>query len=275
MTRRGFTLVEVMVGLVFAGIVALALTKFMLSQVRFFGHHDALREARSTSRSALNVLMSELRMVEAAGGVVAAGPQAFTVRVPYAFGIVCSSSLGLITVSLLPSDSAMTAGAAFSGYAWRDANTGMYTYVQNGVRLSVGTPSVCTAQGTTTLPRGSVIQLVPGATGAAVGVPIFLYQTVQYRFAPSATVKGELGLWRTEEVTGVTEELVAPFRPSAGFRFYVSGSDTAQAAVPSPLSRIRGVEIVLSGASAAAAPGRSAPEAFDLTSSIFFYNHLD
>lgn len=275
MTRRGFTLVELMVGLVFAGIVALALTKFMLSQVRFFGHHDALREARSTTRSALNVLMSELRMVEAEGGVVAAAPQVVTVRVPYAFGIVCNSSPGLTAVSLLPSDSAMTAGAAFSGYAWRDADTGVYTYVQGSVRLSAGTASVCTAQGITTLPRGSVIQLVPGAAGAAIGSPIFLYQTVQYRFAQSSTVPGELGLWRTAQASGITEELVAPFRSSAGFRFYVAGSDTAQAAVPNPLSRIRGFEIVLSGASAAAAPGRSAPEAFDLTSSIFFHNHMD
>ncbi len=275
MTRRGFTLVELMMGLLLAGIVGLGLTKFLLSQFRFFGQHDALREARSTSRSALNVLMSELNMVEATGGVVAAAPQDVTVRVPYAFGIVCSSSPGLTVASLLPADSAMTAGAAFSGYAWRDANNGMYTYVQGGVTLSVGAASTCTAQGITTLPRGSVIQLVPGATGAAVGTPIFLYQRVRYQFAPSTTVPGELGLWRRAEATGATEELVAPFRSSAGFRFYVLGSDTAQTPVPSPLSRIRGLEIVLAGASAAAAPGRSAPERFDLTSSIFFHNHSD
>ncbi len=271
--RRGFTLIELLIALTLFGIIGGALTGLIISQTRFFSHQDAMREARSTSRAALNMILSDLRMVEAIGGMEAAGPQSITVRVPYAFGIVCSSGAGGATVaSLLPS--ATTATVQFSGYAWRSAG-GAYTYVEVGASVGPGNSALCTGQSITTLPGGQVVALAPDAPGAQTGTPVFLFQRIQYSFADSDALPGQTGLWRTILATSETEELVAPFQSTATFHFYVLNNPTAQSAVPDELSDIRGLELVLNSASASPPTGRSTAQTFDLTAAVFFKNRMN
>ena len=57
----------------------------------------------------------------------AAGGQDFTVRVPYAFGVLCGSAATIYTVSLLPVDATMFAEPGFTGFAIRSNLTGIYT----------------------------------------------------------------------------------------------------------------------------------------------------
>src|SRR5215208_5237685 len=101
--RRGFTLIELMLSLIVAAIIGAALVRIVLGQARFMDQQEAWRAARSVSRSGINRLVSDLRAVEATNGVAAAvaGGQDLTVRVPYAFGIICSTALNLTVVSLL------------------------------------------------------------------------------------------------------------------------------------------------------------------------------
>ncbi len=271
--RRGFTLTELLIAMAVMGIVGSALTRLILAHNRFFSQQDAIRDARSVSRASLNVILSDLRMVDANGGVVAASPTQVTIRVPYAFGVVCSASGASTVVSLLPTDSVMFAGPGFSGYAWRNEVTGAYTYVAAG-SVTAGNESVCSGQSITTLPAGLVLLLTPGAAAAAVATPVFLFRQVQYSFQPSVSLPGKIGLWRTLVTGGTSEELVAPFQSSARFRFYVLDSNSAQSAVPT-LSDIRGLELVLDGASANTVPGRSAPATFDMTTAVFFKNRLN
>ena len=267
--RRGFTLIELLTALTIFGIIAGALTGLIISQSRFFSQQDAMREARSTSRAALNMILSDLRMVEVIGGVEAAAPQSITVRVPYVFGIVCSSGAGTTVASLLPS--AMTATAQFSGYAWRSAGGG-YTYVTGASMTSTGS---CAAQSITTVSGGQVVTLLPDAPGAVTGTPVFLFQRIRYSFAASVALPGQLGLWRTILATAETEELVAPFQSSAAFRFYVLDNPTAQSAVPAQLSDIRGLELVLNSASASPPAGRDTTHKFKLTAAVFFKNRMN
>ena len=93
-TRRGFTLIELLVGMVISAIIGVAMVRVIMSQTRFMDNREAWRTARSVSRGSLNRLITDLRMVEVGGGLeaAAAGGQDFTVRVPYAFGVVCSST---------------------------------------------------------------------------------------------------------------------------------------------------------------------------------------
>ena len=99
--RQGFTLVELLVTLIVAAIVGAALLRLMMGQARFMDQEEASRSARSVARSGINRLVSDLRAVEATGGLVAAvaGGQDFTVRVPYAFGVVCSHLAAVTTVN--------------------------------------------------------------------------------------------------------------------------------------------------------------------------------
>lgn len=278
MNQRGLTLVELLIGMIVTAIVGGALVRLVVGELRSVENQEAWRVSRTVARSGLNRLISDLRMVEATGGVeaAAAGGQDITVRVPYAFGIVCATTGAATTVSLAPVDSAMYAAAGFSGFAWRDSTTGAYTYVTSGAALSSGAASACTAAGIKTLSGGRVALLggtVP--TTLSPGTVVFLFRRIRYQFKASTLVAGRSGLWRTPLSSGTAEELAAPFDSTARVRFYVLNTTVAQDAVPSPLSNIRGLELDLTGASEVTPRGSAAPKLTAAKTSVFFQNRTD
>ena len=144
--RPGLTMVELLIALIVLAIIGGGMVRMLNSQAQFYEHQGAGRNARSISRSAVNVLLSEMRMVEVPNGVVAANAATVTLRVPYALGVYCGSPAGVSTISLLPTDSAMLAELGFSGYAWR-GRLGNYTYVEAGAALTNPVPATCVAAG--------------------------------------------------------------------------------------------------------------------------------
>jgi prepilin-type N-terminal cleavage/methylation domain-containing protein len=280
---RGATLVELMVALVIMSVIGGGLLNLLQSQTRFMDQQEAWRTSRTVSRSGLNALYSDLRDVEATGGVeaAAAGGADFTLRVPYAFGIMCSSTGASSTLSLLPVDSAMFAGAGFSGFAYRDA-AGNYTYVTSGVSLTnPGTAANCTAASVTTLgsingsPAGKVVNVAGTVSPVPpIGSVFFLFRRVRYEFKASTVLPGRTGLWRTLVTPNTTEELATPFANTARVNFFVNNGTTAQSAVPT-LSTIRGFEFVLDGQSERTPRGSAAPKTTQLTTSVFFSNRPD
>lgn len=283
---RGFTLVELLLGMIILSVVGVSIVRMVMSQTRFLDHQEGWRVARSASRSGLNQLMSDLRMVVAgAGGVEAAvaGGQDFTVRVPYAFGVVCASSLASATLSLMPVDSAMFWAPGFSGVAVRGA-AGSYTYSAATALSTPGTPGACVAVAPNITivpaaggsPAGQTVNVIAafGATAPPVASIVFLYRRIRYEFKASVAVPGRLALWRTELATGVTQELVAPFDNTSRVRFYVLNNATAQDAVPT-LSDIRGFELQLDGLSETTPRGSTGPLKSEVTTSVFFENRSD
>jgi prepilin-type N-terminal cleavage/methylation domain-containing protein len=282
--RRGFTLTEVMIAMVILGVVGASLLRLLVDQTRFIDHQEAWRSARSVSRNSLNRVLADLRMVEAVGGMesAVAGGQDFTVRVPYAFGVICSASATAATATLMPVDSAMFFAPGFSGFAWRNA-AGAYTYVTAAATLNpAGTGANCTGPNIATVaafsgsPAGRVVDL--GGTLAPVppvGAIVFLFRRVRYEFKASAAVPGGIGLWRTMVSTAGTEEIAAPFDASARVRFFVLNNAVAQAGVPAPLSDVRGLEFALDGVSESTPRGKAGPMKSELTTSIFFENRPD
>lgn len=271
--RHGFTLVELMIVMVISSLVGTAIIKLFVSQAQFFDRQTQSRESRTVSRSALNILMTDLRMVETTNGVVGADVQTLIVRVPYAFGLVCNATLVATTISRLPLDEALYPDEVFSGYSWLDGN-GTYTYVPANGLPEVGSAATCDAESITTLPGGAVLTLTPGTAGAIVGSPVFLYQTVTYEFRASLAVPGRIALWRG--VAGeAEEELIAPFDESARFRFFVNNLPDPQDAPPGVGSELRGVELVLPGTSERPAVGAAGYATSDLTTAVFFKNRLN
>src|SRR5450759_4685287 len=131
LTRAGYSLVEVLVATVLLGVVGGALTKLVIGQMRFFDNISANRGARSVARNSMNVLLSDLRMVQDQNGVTAASTSSITVRVPYRFGVFCGTNGAgtLSTVSMLPADSAVLALAQYAGYGWRSRTAFTYAVV--------------------------------------------------------------------------------------------------------------------------------------------------
>ena len=279
----GFTLIELMISIVVLAVVGAGLVQMIMSQGKFMDHQEAWRSSRAVSRSSLNRLFAEVRDVEAVGGVeaAAAGGTDFTLRVPYAYGIMCASTGAATTLSLLPVDSLMYGAPGFSGFAWRDAS-GVYQYVTTGVSLGSVGAIACTAANITTLPsiNGSPAGQTVTVGGTVTPVPpvgtiFFLFRRVRYEFKASTLIPGRVGLWRTLVTPNITEELAAPLDTTARVRFYVNNGTTAQSAVPGSLGSIRGFEFQLDGQSTRAPRGSSAPKTTSLNTTIFFNNRPD
>lgn len=288
--RHGLTLVELLVALTVTTIAGAALIQVMLAQNRASGTNEAWRVARAVSRGSLNRLLADLRIAEAEGAldISTVDGRDITLRVPYAIGVACNTTLPM-AVTMLPVDNTQWSAARFAGFAWRDNTTSAYRYrttsLHGATIFTPGTGSVCTTAAITTLPAsagsgtaGRVVNLNASALGTgspSIGMNVFVYQQVRYRFAPSAALPGRTALWREVLNGGPSEELAAPFDSTAHFSFYVVGSDVAQSAVPSPRSLTRGIEIHLDGMSEAAPPGSTDPKRVELTTSVYFKNRRD
>jgi type II secretory pathway pseudopilin PulG len=271
--RSGLTIIELLVTVIVLGIVGGGIVRMLTSQARFYEHQGAGRNARSISRAAVNVLLSEMRMLDGTQGVVAATPTSVTLRVPYTLGVYCGSPGGVGTVALLPTDSAVLAEPGFTGYAWR-SRLGPYNYVEAGSALTAPVPGQCVASGLNP-PVGSVrVGLIPALPlGADVGTVVMLTRRTTYFFAGSAAIPGRVALWRRIDATGAREEIAAPFDVTSRFRFYRLNDNTAQDAVPA-LNEIRGFELVLTGASEKTPRLTGAPQRSAYATSVFFRNRL-
>jgi prepilin-type N-terminal cleavage/methylation domain-containing protein len=281
--RRGFTLIELLVGIVIFAIVGALFTKLVTVQGKFYDRQGMGNAARNVSRASLNRVVSDFRMIEATGGVIAASATSLTIRTPFAIGVVCGNSGTTTAISLLPVDSTTYANAGFYGYAWRNFTTGAYSNVENPATeatADAAQAAVCTAKNITTVTNGRIVAVTPVVpAGAGLGTPVFLYSRVRYEFKASAAVPGMLGLWRTTIPPNggeSSEELVAPFANTASWKFFtVNGGAVALTNPPANLSDIRGLELHLDGLSENKAPGMVSNESAPFTTAVFFKNRTN
>jgi prepilin-type N-terminal cleavage/methylation domain-containing protein len=279
--RAGFSLPELLVGLVLLAIIASLFTRLLVDQARFFDLQGQSNAARNVSRGPINRVVSDLRMVEAEGGVIAASTSQITVRVPYAIGVVCQTVGNPVEteVTLLPVDSVMYNAPGFYGYAWRDNATGHYTYVESGAAAGPSQVSgACTSAGITNLTNGPRLSLTPALPAAAtLGTPVMLYRRIRYEFKSSVLVPGTIGLFRgviAPDGTLTSEELAAPFAATASFAFYTINSPTPSTTPPSDLTTLRGFELHLDGMSERPPAGKTVPTTTPFTTAVFFKNRV-
>ena len=271
--RRGMSLVELLVAVVVLGIVGAASVRLLISQTRFYDVQLKQRSARTVSRASVNLMLSEIRMVERTGGVEAATSTAVTLRVPYAMGMACGTMGTSSVIALLPTDSTVLAAATPSGQAWRDRN-GNYTYTNSSVATAAGGAATCNSENISAVPGGRVITVSPALpAGTQVGDAVFLYQRVRYEFANSGVLPGRRALFRTMVDIGTSDELAAPFETSARFRFFQFDRDTSD--VTATTSDIQGLELVLNGESQFARAGAPNTERSPFRTSVFFNNRVN
>lgn len=271
--RSGISLVELLVAMTLLGIIGLSILRTFTSQARLADLHVKRLDARTVSRAPVNLFMSEARMVETANGVVTASASSVTLRIPIVMGLVCGSTGSATILSLMPVDSVSLASASISGHAYRE-ESGVYSYGEGTTSMSSGGAATCAAESITTVAGGRTVTVTPKMAAATVGTAAFLYQRVRYHFAESTVLPGRVGLWRTMETSGVTEELAAPFHASSRFRYYRADQDTVDTGVPT-LSAIRGIGLELVGSSERTRFGRVTPETSRLQTAVFFMNRLN
>lgn len=281
--RRGFSLSELLVAVVLLGIVGGALTRLVVDQMRFFDNIQVSRGARSAARNSMNVVLSDLRMVQDSGGVtaIAGDNKSITVSVPYSFGVFCGTLGAISTVSMLPGDSAALAMSRYAGYGWRNRLTGRYTVVPSGtLAVPSATPTRCTGTGAgqagiATISMngraGVIYDITPAILATTtLGVPVMFFQSITYSFQASGIYPGQFGLYRSV-AGGVNEELMAPFASTARFRYYQTGDDTSRTTAPD-LANIRGVAMVLVTEGARKPAGRTTVTQNKMMTSVFFKN---
>lgn len=305
LARRAFTLVEILTSLAILGIIGLAFVRLITSQARFTEGQMAGRNARTVSRNAMNIMLTDLRMVQDNGGLRYAARDSVTVRIPEAFGLLCGTTVGQATMQILPVDSAMTEFGYYAGWAYRDSASGLYNYQEAATpvpfnTIQSGNSNICTdsavyppptPQGPGILPMSytassgqvrttRVIKLGDPVTFGLpnAGWPIFLYQQITYKFDSSIAYPHRVGLFRKirSSTTGgaVVDEIIAPFDTSAKFRFYVLNADAAQDAVPADINTVRGLELVLAGSSPRSEQGKKNMQEA-LVTGVFFKNRRD
>ncbi len=272
MTRRGVTLIELLVAMVVVAILGTGLLRILIGTSRFVGRQDAVMDARQTARAAMNVMLPELRMVSDSG-LISANAQRIVVRVPIAFGLACRATPGSVVASIVPTDSAVLASATTEGVAWRVNQTGQYEFVPGVSVTSSGNQAACDTDSIRVMPQGQRVAIGTSADTIPPGTLLYLYQTITYEFASSAELPGRIGLWRNAG-GGPNEELAWPFDTAAGFGFMVSQSPDPLPSPPSDLTTVRGLELRLVGMSELIAPGDDAPETFDLRPRVTFMNAL-
>jgi prepilin-type N-terminal cleavage/methylation domain-containing protein len=284
-SRRAFSLTEILVALTILGIVGAVFTRILITQGRYTDLQHALGTARMVSRQAINILESEVRMVQDSGGIDSASTDGKVIRlkVPYRFGLNCGVASSKNVVSMLPEDSLTLSQALFAGWAWRN-NVGRYTTVPRGAfdePSGPGGDSVqCTGSAATQAQirtisiggrSGAIQKITPVQTDAPKGQSVFFYQRITYRFGSSIAFPGRFGLYRTAQGGGETE-IMAPFDTSARFRLWYQDSSVAKAYASPDLAKIRGIDIELPGQSAYTPMGKSAPSKTKIRASVFFKN---
>jgi prepilin-type N-terminal cleavage/methylation domain-containing protein len=279
--RAGFTLTEVMIALVMTAVIGGAVTSVFINQASFYDRQEKTDFARGVSRSAINILTSELRMIERDSGVVEASSNRLVLRVPYVLGVSCGGVGTVMSLRYAPTDTVVLKDTVYSGFArLRDDGTWQYHDIAvNGSTLpSLGVGgTVCNGVTDTVraIPNGGTMQLsVPSAGDVAPrGRPVLLYQRITYEFKASTAVPGRIGLYRTINRNGLEEELVAPFTANAAFRFFINDAVTASVTPPSNLKELTGIQLVMEAASERPDRNGSYPTV-PLTTSVFFKNRL-
>lgn len=274
MTRRGFTLTELLVSMVVMGLLGTVLARILISNSRFVSRQDAMMESRATARAAMQLMIAELQLVPDSG-LRYANRDSVRVTVPYAFGMLCRTTSGVTTGSLMPGDSLMYASAAPDSIGVRALTGG--AFVRRRVTSVTASPRAadCTADSIRVIPGGRLIGMSLPGTAPTSGSLFYLSQTVTYRFMASVDVPGRRGLWRRVGA-GAYEELAAPFDTAAKFVFlmgpYMQADPRTSLTTTARRDSVRGLELRLTGQSINPPQGASSPRTFDLRTRVAFQN---
>ena len=281
--RRGFTLAEILIAMVLIGIIGAMFTRVLITQSRYYDQQNAKRSARAVSRSAMNVILSDLRMVQDSLGVdsLTDNGKLIRVRVPYSFGLVCTATAASMTVSMLPVDSSVAGMAQFNGYAFRNGTTGLYTYVPTAVAPAPALATICTS-GLLGQPNiktisdngrsGQVVTLTPGNVAAQPVSAVFFWQRITYSFQPSTYFANRWALYR-QVGNRPQEEIMGPFDGASRFRIYRRGDDTSRTVFSlADTATVRGIDIVLTGVAQKLTGGYTNYQQSRMVSSVFFKN---
>jgi len=259
--RCGVTLVELLVAVVLAGVVAAALCRVLQANQRFYRSQSEVLDVHQGVRAVAYVLATELRGLDARDGdLVSAGRDSVTIRAQRGFAVVCAppdqvdgsvivaDGLTFGTRAVDPArDRALlfVDGGADSADAWLDFAV---VAVSPGARCEDGSPG--------TSLRLSVA--VGALARVAAGAPVRTYQRTTYRLYTDEDGLAWLG--ERHLVGGAWSAIspvAGPLRPGDGLALVLRDSSGAVTGEPPAAAS---VDLAIRGLSTVpiALPGRRA-----------------
>lgn len=243
---HGFTLVEVLIGLVVAGLLGAAVISLLLEQSAFYGEHDEVVFAEQSLRATADLVASEMR-VAGSKDVISAGETALSIRFDVLRGVVCGESAGQVDMYVFErADNANLGGDRGTAISGSFSATFDYHDDFDGTGTpdlfaaincpNVGAPPVNSPADSVNYRRADWSAM---GTTPQKGDIVRVYQTLTYEFAPSSFGSGT-ALWRNDQ------ELVGPFADDASFEYRVcTGGCTWKSPVPpSEVFEVEKVRIV-------------------------------
>ena len=285
-SRRGITLVEVLMTVAVLGIVGASLTSILTRQQRFYRDAAETVEVRRELRGGAALLPTDVRAISTTGGdLLAATATAFTIRATIGSAVVCAKAVQ--SLDLVPTN--MTTHTLAAWYAAPQANDTAFVFddgsgvganddtwwqtavvsTTTDVGYCTGTPYVAAADATLPRVRLALSTAVPATV--QVGAVVRITRPVQYTiFQPAATSDWYLGYAEHNGATwGAVEPIAGPLTATTGARFtYFDTLGTAltptTAALRESVARI-GVALRASGRTDALRARNGAPMRDSLT----------
>jgi len=254
--HRGFSLVELLVALVVAGLVLAGVATTLLGAQRFYRAQAQVLEVQQNVRVIAQVLSQELRGLDSGDGdIVAMSDTAITFKAPRVFSVTCAApdvARGVLVVrNSLSSGFRAVDPARDSVLVFRDGDPRIATddlWLRSSLSATGAAACADGAAGsrlTLSGAAGGLAQL----DGVSPGSPVRAFEVVRYRLYGDGD-----GLWwlGTQSFTGggwsVTSPIAGPLRPRDGVAF--AYTDAAGEIVSSPLA-VRLVRVVVRGRSSA------------------------
>ena len=257
LTRRGFTLVELLVAIVLLGIVSTALYKVMLNNQRSFTAQTQRIELQQNIRAAVTILPAEFRELDAADGdITAMSATSITIRAMRQLAFICAAPVlpnATLTFTVRQTPfygNRQTFAANDSIFIFYEGNAGTRAddrWILS--RVTVNPTSLnCTDAGTR---PGYLVTAVPApawpvglnvANAITAGAPVRGVATVTYSLWQSPS---DNQYYLAQTAAGSTQPLVGPLTGAAGLAFaYYDSTGTTITATPTV---VRMIEIRVRG----------------------------
>ena len=222
--RSGFSLVEMVIVLVLAGIVSTAAFTMFTTQNQLNAQMTALGESQENARSAVQVAATELRSASG-GAIVTARGDRLVVRVPLVVGVVCASLPGNSSAVFFPLNGRVIDFREVDWYDVRSIYGDWSPHMEprpsdrfNG-RAS---RQPCVDAGTGDAGTDSdYATMRAGGSSVAAGSAVRLYREITYLFATSTLDTTRRAFYRLEGEDEV--ELAQGFSNATRFEYMVAG----------------------------------------------------
>jgi prepilin-type N-terminal cleavage/methylation domain-containing protein len=260
--ENGFTLVELLVVLVLAGVVVAAICQSLQSNQRFYRSQSQLLDVEEGLRAVAQLVPAELRELNARGGdIVAMGRDSITLRAMRSLGVICAP----------PNVSAGTIVIADSlSFGWRAVDPsrdralvfrdGDETSADDDRWLDFGVAGVRSGVACGDGSAGTTLRLTGPTSdldGVSAGSPLRTYERVTYRLYTDdqgLSWLGERGY--SDGAWSALSPVAGPLRRAGGLSFDYYDSAGAPAAAAPGVVRI-GVAARGLSAGPIAVPGRT------------------